>query len=350
GVTGGYSGLFNSMTVGEEYFTKEINNNDILFPSRNIVHEVSHTWWGNIVAADASKDYWLFEGFAKYSEIIALKSVFDKDVEMESFRRLKMVYMSYYGSDMPLMSDIDERDLQVAVAYFKGAMILKSLEFIMGEEVFYKAMKEYVETFRGKLATTDDFKYVMQKISPVDLKDFFKDYVYERGCGEYSVTVLDSKKKGNEYITGIKIENMGNKDICTPVEVKTYLEDYTKNVFIAKGSSLFLEVRNTEPSTVQNICVDSEGIYPVCEANMKGAGGYAYFTPGGDCKFTGIIKEGFFAKSGVKTSMILLDIDDVKVSKMDLVSLNRLFVRPAGSRMKLTVKDGQDIKDIEILY
>jgi hypothetical protein len=34
GVTGGYSGLFNSMTVGEEYFTKEINNNDILFPSR----------------------------------------------------------------------------------------------------------------------------------------------------------------------------------------------------------------------------------------------------------------------------------------------------------------------------
>jgi C-terminal processing protease CtpA/Prc len=83
---------------------------------------------------------------------------------------------------------------------------------------------------------------------------------------------------------------------------------------------------------------------------MKGAGGYAYFTPGGDCKFTGIIKEGFLAKGGVKASMILLDIDDVKVSKMDLVSLNRLFVRPAGSSMELTVKDGQDIRDIEILF
>ncbi len=350
GVTGGYSGLFNSMTVGEEYFTKEINNNDILFPSRNIVHEVSHTWWGNIVSADASKDYWLFEGFAKYSEIIALKSVFDKDVETESFRRLKMVYMSYYGSDMPLMSDIDERDLQVAVAYFKGAMILKTLEFIMGEEAFFNGMKEYVETFRGKLATTDDFRYVMQKFSPVDLNDFFKDYVYEKGCGEYSVTVLDSRKKGHEYITGIKIENKGDKDICTPVEAKTYLEDYTKNVFIAKGSSLFLEVRNTEPSTGQNICVDSEGIYPVCEANVKGAGGYAYFTPGGECKFTGMIKEGFLAKSGVKSSMILLDIDDVKISKLDIVTLNRLLVKPSGSKMKLTVKDGQDIRDIEILY
>ncbi|MEQ8187610.1 MAG: M1 family aminopeptidase [Candidatus Eremiobacterota bacterium] len=350
GVTGGYSGLFNSMTVGEEYFTKEINNNDILFPSRNIVHEVSHTWWGNVVAADASKDYWLFEGFAKYSEIIALKSVFDKDVEMESFRRLKMVYMSYYGSDMPLMSDIDERDLQVAVAYFKGAMILKTLEFIMGEEAFFKSMKEYVETFRGKVVTTEDFKYVMQKFSSVDLTNFFKDYVYEKGCGEYSITVLDSKKKGNEYITGIKIENRGDKDIYTLIEVKTYLENYTKKVFIAKGSSLFLDVRNTEPSTVKNIIIDPDCIYTVCEANMKGAGGYAYFTPGGECKFTGMIKEGFLAKGGVKASMILLDIDDVKVSKMDLVSLNRLFVRPAGSSMKLTVKDGQDIRYIEILY
>ncbi|MEQ8169812.1 MAG: M1 family aminopeptidase, partial [Candidatus Eremiobacterota bacterium] len=350
GVTGGYSGLFNSMTVGEEYFTKEINNNDILFPSRNIVHEVSHTWWGNVVAADASTDYWLFEGFAKFSEIIALKSVFDKDVDGESFRRLKMVYMTYYGFDRPLMSDIDERDLQVAVAYFKGAMILKTLEFIMGEEAFFKGMKEYVKTFRGKVATTDDFKSVMQKFSPVDLRNFFKDYVYEKGFGEYSVTVLDSKKKGNYYITGIKIDNKGDKDIYTFIEVKTYLENYTKKVFIAKGSSLFLDVRNTEPSTVKNIIVDPDCIYTVCEANMKGAGGYACFTPGGECKFTGIIKEGFLAKCGMKASMILMEIDDVKVSKMDIVSLNRLFVRPAGSRMKLTLKDGQDIKYIEILY
>jgi aminopeptidase N len=90
-----------------------------------------------------------------------------------------MVYMTYYGSDMPLMSDIDERDLQVAVAYFKGAMILKTLEFIMGEEAFFKGMKEYVETFRGKLATTDGFKYVMQKCSSVDLNGFFKG-IYNR--------------------------------------------------------------------------------------------------------------------------------------------------------------------------
>jgi hypothetical protein len=349
GVTGGYSGLLNSMTLGKEYFTKNIENNDILFPLRNIVHEVSHTWWGNIVSADASKDYWLFEGFAKFSEIIALKRVFDSDVEMESFRRLKMVYMTYYGYDQPLASHIDERDLQVAVAYFKGAMILKTLEFIMGEEAFFYGMKEYVRSFRGKIATTDDFEHVMQKFSDLDLSNFFKGYIDGKGCGEYTMSVMDSRKKG-QWLTGIKIENRGDKDIYTLIEVKTYLEDYTKKVFIKKGSSLFLDVRNTEPSTVDNIIIDPEGIYPVCEANMRGAGGYVYFTSIGECKFAGIIKEGLLAKSGINNSMILIEMDDVKTSKQDMIKLNRLFVRPAGSKMKLTVKDGQDIKEIEVIY
>jgi len=42
-----------------------------------------------MVVSDASKDYWLFEGFAKYSEIIALKPTPGLYVELESFRRRK---------------------------------------------------------------------------------------------------------------------------------------------------------------------------------------------------------------------------------------------------------------------
>jgi len=33
------------------------------------------------VAANTKTDYWLFEGFAKYSEIIALEKVLGKGVE-----------------------------------------------------------------------------------------------------------------------------------------------------------------------------------------------------------------------------------------------------------------------------
>ncbi|HPZ06609.1 MAG TPA: M1 family aminopeptidase [Candidatus Eremiobacteraeota bacterium] len=352
GITGGYSGFFNSMTLGEGYFTKKIENNEILFPTRNVVHEVSHTWWGNIVSADASKDYWLFEGFAKFSEIIALKSVFDKDVETESFRRLKLIYMAYYGYDLPVIkaSEIEEKDLQVAVAYYKGALILKSLELIMGEEAFFNGIKEYVKEYRSKVASTEDFRKVMQKSTSTDLNDFFRSYLDEKGMGKYSLSIMDSSKDGQDYITQFRIENKGNKNLYTLTGIKTYLEDYNKKVCINKDTMCFLDVRNTEPSNLSSIKFDKDEIYLVCEENLTGPGGYVYITPRGEVKFTGIIENTPLAKSGIKNSFTLLEIDGINCSGLNLVKVNRLLLKNRGTKVKLLIKTDKEKKEVEVTY
>jgi len=350
----GYSGLFNSMTLGEEYFTREIINNDILFPTRNIVHEVSHTWWGNILAFDAGQDYWLFEGFAKFSEIIAIRTVFDTDAEEESFRRLKVFYMVYYGFDKPVQfaSHIEERDLQVPVAYYKGALFLNNLKLIMGEESFFDAMKAYVETYRGKLVDTGDFSTIMQQFADRDLTGFFNTYLEETTMGEYRVNPADTfqDEKGN-FVTGFKIENTGGKDIYTEIEVKTSLENYRKKIFIAKDGVFYLNVSGREPSLPGVLNMDCCGAYLLCESGLKGAGGYAYFDSDGTCLFAGIIKEGPLGKAGIENGTTLLEIDGIKCADMGIVELNRLFVKPKGYKSTLLVETaGGDVKEVEILY
>ena len=350
----GYSGLFNSMTLGEEYFTEEIVHNDMYFPTRSVVHEVSHTWWGNILAFDADKDYWLFEGFAKFSETIALEPVLSAPVEEESFRRMKLLYMVYYGYDKPVAQagEIEERVLQAPVAYHKGALFLKTLLLLMGEEAFYDGMKEYVKTFRGKTVSTGDFKNIMQGFTSIDLDKLFKDYVEEAPIGEYRVILMGSteNEKGN-FVTRFKIENTGGKDIYTEIGVKTYLEDYKKKVYIAEGAAFYLEVLNTEPVSVDVLTVDGPACYLLCEKGSKGPGGFVYITPGGECSFIQLLEKGLFAENNIKNGMNLLEINGKKTSEMGLLDLNRAIVCKAGEKLTLLVEfEENDVREVELLY
>jgi len=344
----GYSGLYNSMTLGDEYFTKKIENNDVFFPTRNIVHEVSHTWWGNIVSPSPHDDYWLYEGFAKFSEIIALKTVFDKDIEIESFQRLKLIYMTYYGYDYPIQSagDIENRDLQVAVAYFKGGLFLKNLELIMGKDDFYNGMKEYVREFRGKVPSSKDFEDVMVKNSKVPfLKDFLNYYIQEKGLGEYYVSKVGETKEGMFYINRFRIDNMGNKDIYTIAEMRTSLKNYRQKLYISKGGNLFLDVKDTKSLDCNAIYMDGDNICFVTETGVRGPGGYVYITPDREVKFAGLIENGALYKSGIRDTHVLYEINSkICPGIMNLAELNRLLVRPLNSEVKLRIKFSEDNK------
>lgn len=64
-----YSSGFNFACVPRNYFTTSQQTNPMGYPWRNFIHEISHTWWGNLVSSLSHENYWMFEGFAKYSEI-----------------------------------------------------------------------------------------------------------------------------------------------------------------------------------------------------------------------------------------------------------------------------------------
>lgn len=346
----GYSGLFNSMTLGEEYFTDEIVHNEIMAPTRYVIHEVSHTWWGNILSFDAERDYWLFEGFAKFSEIIALKEVLGKDIELESFKRLKLLYMPYYGYDMSVQDagHIDDRNIQSPVAYYKGALVLKTMELIMGEEAFFTGMKDYVKIYRGKAVVTEDFKNVMKKYTDKNLDKFFQEYLEDSSIGEYEISLVDSRKEGDIYITKFKIENTGGKDIYTEIGVKTYLEDYSKKLYLGRDSICFLDVKNTEPAGLEAVKPDNYGIYLICENGLRGAGGFA-FKNADKYQLWSIIKEGPLGKAGLKEGAVLLEIDEKKCSSMDLYEINRLLVHPEGTELNLLVEDEGE-KSVTVFY
>ena len=76
-----------------------------------------------------------------------------------------------------------------ATVYQKGAWVLHMLRGVLGDETFFKGMREYFERFKYKNAETSDFMGVMEEVSGKKLDWFFDEWVY-KGTGQAKIRIL----------------------------------------------------------------------------------------------------------------------------------------------------------------
>lgn len=339
----GYAGLFNAMGAPTSIFTDKIQNNEIFFPVRNLIHEVSHAWWGNIVAVDVEKEYWLIEAFGKYSEIIGINPAVESDVERESFSRLKLAVSPYLEATPSIheAGSVESRNLQVASAYNQGAMFLNVLRFIMGQDAFFNGIRDYVATFKGqRYVTTSDFLQKMQSHSPVSLERFFDDYVMKKGFVRYQLTHKGVRLNGAQVIHRFELKNVSDKIFYVPIRLKSDLVDRTETLEVTAGDSKAIEVESSNDQEMPSVTIDPEGHFPVLEESIRGAGGLVYrASNNGPVKFTSIEPQLLLWNAGIRDNMTLIKVNNHDVTNLDIHQLNDLFLQRKGTTLSLVVSE-----------
>jgi Peptidase family M1 domain len=167
-------------------------------------HEVAHQWWGHTVGFNSGRDQWMSEGFAEMSASLYV-SLIEKDQKKfigfwnderelllergaQGFRAIDVgpLTMGYRANNSRTGYEITRR-----LIYPKGAYVLHMLRMMMydnrtGDAEFKAMMQDFVNTYRGKPATTEDFKAIVEKhmSQQMDLDGnhkmdwFFNEYVY----------------------------------------------------------------------------------------------------------------------------------------------------------------------------
>ena len=167
-------------------------------------HEVAHQWWGQTVGFRSYRDQWMSEGFANTSATIFLQATRPKPDDFREFwkEQRKLITeknaMGFRPIDVGpvtmgfrLSTEKTGFDIYQNLVYPKGAYILHMIRMMMwtpqdGDSRFKATMHDFVDTYRMKAATTEDFKAVVEKhMSPgMDLDGnhrmdwFFNQYVY----------------------------------------------------------------------------------------------------------------------------------------------------------------------------
>jgi hypothetical protein len=201
-------------------------------------HEVAHQWWGHVVGFNSYRDQWMSEGFAEMSASLFVQLVeknpkkfaeFWKDEQelltqrnKEGFRAIDVgpVTMGYRLSNSKGGFNIT-RDL----IYPKGAYILHMVRTMMwdrktGDQPFKELMQDFVKTYAGRAATTEDFKTMVEKhMTPeMDMDGnhhmdwFFNEYVYGTALPSYKLDYSFDKDPSGDVIFAFKISQSGVDD------------------------------------------------------------------------------------------------------------------------------------------
>jgi aminopeptidase N len=162
-----------------------------LADSRGLVaHEMAHQWFGDFVTCKDWSHLWLNEGFATYYTHL---------YEGQKEGRDELLYGMYQAAkgfiNVPNDTNaIVRRDFHNPEelfgfhAYPKGAWILHMLRSELGDDLFRRCIRTYLERHALGNATTEDFNKVFEELSGRSFDQFFDQYVYHAHQPELGVS------------------------------------------------------------------------------------------------------------------------------------------------------------------
>jgi hypothetical protein len=173
-------------------------------------HEAAHEWFGHRVGEKTYRDQWLSESLAEYAAMMfvqstvkdgpkhfdeildvydsvlkgSINSAFSKymptwllDVRANARKRVGPIGFGYRAStgDYPIGYEVQ--------AYVKGPLVIHMLRTMLREkthsdELFVKILHDWVHDYSGKLASTEDFRKVVERNAPGNWGWFFDAWVY----------------------------------------------------------------------------------------------------------------------------------------------------------------------------
>ncbi|CUS78614.1 aminopeptidase N [Candidatus Kryptonium thompsonii] len=223
-----------------------------------VAHEMAHQWWGDLLTCRSWEHAWLNEGFATYFTALYFEYARGKDEFQYS------VYNMQRTAKFADMSDkkptvwnryFDPTDLFGPHIYQRGGAILNMIRFILGDELFWKAINYYARKYEYQNVETNDFKIAIEEATGYNLKWFFDQWLYKAGYPIFEVSYVynDTTKTLRLTVEQIQVADSLTPEVFkTPVDVEITTKESSKTyrIFISERKQTFDFSVNSKPLMV----------------------------------------------------------------------------------------------------
>jgi len=186
--------LFNRNPAARISTTYGISVNNVSL----IAHEIAHQWFGDSVTESTWSDLWLSEGFATYFAGLFLQRFEGEDAFQVYMKSAAANVFAYEKKSRTPIFDRDTQNLMEllnANNYQKGAWVLHMLRASLGDDAFFRGIRNYYEAHKHSTANTEDLRAALEHASGKNLRAFFARWVYDSGHPQYELTWQWVRKK-----------------------------------------------------------------------------------------------------------------------------------------------------------
>ena len=207
-----------------------------------VEHEFGHQYWYGMVATNEFEDAWMDEGINEYSQVKVMNSIFGPSTSAINLWGItageadenRLFYLGVADLD-PIAKNgwqYANSNSYGGITYGKTAVILFTLESVIGEDTMRQAMHTYFLRYRFTHPTKEDFLKTIEEVSGKDLRWYFDQAVYGTQVLDYEILKISSvpvewykenlqEEKGvTEYVDNVWIHRKENFVMPVDVEIK----------------------------------------------------------------------------------------------------------------------------------
>lgn len=203
------------------------------------VHEATHNWYYGMMASNEQRYSWMDEGFTSFAEEEAMNFIFDEGRENPHLSGFgSYVIADSLGLMEPLSTPADFFEINKMYslsAYTRGELFLMQLQYIVGEEAFWRAMKVYHAKWKFMHPRPEDFVKVMEDVSGAQLDWFYILWTQTVKTTDYAIENVEGMGPGNT--TKVTLSNLGKRPM--PVDVMVTFTDGTQKFYTIPLRSMY---------------------------------------------------------------------------------------------------------------
>ncbi|MDD2921047.1 MAG: M1 family aminopeptidase [Anaerolineales bacterium] len=138
------------------------------------VHEIAHQWWFGLVGDDQALEPWLDEAMSAYSEKIFYEYHYPKYGDW--WWQFRVDYFGPAGYVDSTIYDHGTFRAYTNAVYLNGAHFVHDLRVLMGDDDFFRFLKDYASRYSRGRATSIDFFAVAREHTGADLTYLIAEY------------------------------------------------------------------------------------------------------------------------------------------------------------------------------
>ena len=206
-----------------------------------LAHELSHQWLGDLITCKTWNDIWVNEGGATFSEAIwsehtnGIKGYFDNMVGKRNY------YLKRGGRNLPPIYGLPINTIfgnYAVLVYQKSSWIYHQLRMILGDDVFFPALRSFLN--KNKFTSVDHTDFIKSFTEdvpnpPINFDTYFTQWLMKKGHPLLSLNVTTTFNGNDNYLAHITLAQTQKADSISDIfeiPVRIVFKDTSDNEFV----------------------------------------------------------------------------------------------------------------------
>ncbi len=218
-------------------------------------HEIAHNWYMGAVGSNPVDRAFLDEGFTTFLEVNVIEALHGRKgnvsfwdtkwkkklypVDEDRVNRGYRNYLFWHKTGFAQRSIIEadrapERMVYRTSSYYKTVVLLFNLQYVLGDSVFARGMKNYFELWHFKHPYEENFQAAMEEAAGYKLEWFFDQWINTNRTADYGIGGVRAKETGkagdSAYLVTGKIYRSG--ELVMPIDLG-FTDKYRSTAFFS---------------------------------------------------------------------------------------------------------------------